>query len=123
MNSLELDFIGSIGHLITALAFLGLALFVVVRWHKAAFSTVMLAAASATTCAWGLAVARDFHGGAFIGRLSETLEVARSCGWLVLVLGLLYWVQPVWRVTSAIALLTFAAGVAAFTVFIGSVPG
>ncbi len=122
MNNTELT-IGALSHAVTALGFLGLAVFALIRWNRRAFSTSIFALAGAASCAWALAVARDLDAGAYIGRLSQLLEIARSSAWLVLLLGLLYWIQPVWRVTAAFGIVVFAVALASIAGLVGGVPG
>jgi len=122
MTAGELTQVGLLGHVATAMAYLGLALLVVLRGRSTTLSGAMLALASAATFVWAAAVVYDLYVGPDLGPIAQVFEVVRSCGWLVMILSLLYWMAPVRRTSWAAAVGGVCVSVAALTVFLRDVP-
>src|SRR5579864_8586366 len=112
--TIDLLHAGLVGYAAAAAAYLGL-LILAVRWWNRALSGVLLITASAMTCLWAGVTAYSLHASASVGPLAEALEVLCSAGWMLLLLGLLYWIRPARRLTWAIAIAGIAALLAALT--------
>ena len=110
---------GFLGHAAAAATFLALALFVAATPRRGAFSGLMIAVGSIASGVWAAAVAYDFHTDAVIGPVAQVLEIVRSCGWMVLLLGLLNWIPPVRRSSMAVVIVAICAIVAALTMMNG----
>jgi putative PEP-CTERM system histidine kinase len=91
---------GFFGYAGTAAAYLVLTL-LAVRWWNGSLAGVLLTAASATTCLWTGITAYSLYARASVGHLAEALEILSRAGWILLLLGLLYWIPPVRRLTWA----------------------
>ena len=103
--------VGFITHAGAALGYLVLAL-LVIYWRSTALSGLMLVLASLATMLWGAAVAYDLYHGPQVSVLSQILELARSCSWLMATLTALYWLPPVRRTTLGYLVIGFGICVA-----------
>jgi putative PEP-CTERM system histidine kinase len=122
MTAEQLTLAGFYGHAAAAVAYLLLALLVAVAPRKNAFSGVVLGLAATATFLWAAVIAYDFGTDEVIGYAAEILEIARSCGWIVLLLGLLYWLPPVQRTSWAAAVIGICAAIAVLTVSASGAP-
>ena len=114
MMTADLVNAGLFGYAATAAAYFVLVL-LAVRWWNRALSGFLLIAASATTCLWAGVTAYDLGANATIDPLGEALEVLSEAAWMLLLLSLLYWIRPLRRVTSAVAIVGIAVLLAALT--------
>lgn len=103
MHALSLIQAGFVGHLVAAGGYLLLA-FLIIGWWEYRLAGLLMAVASLATALWAAVIARDLWGASAIGPAGEILEIARSCGWLVLLASLLYWVSPVARSSWAVVI-------------------
>ena len=106
--------VGFITHTSAAVGYLALAL-LVIYWRSTALSGLMLVLASVATTLWGASVAFDLHHGDHVSVLSQILEIARSCGWLMATLSALHWISPVRRATWGYLIIGFGVCVAILT--------
>jgi putative PEP-CTERM system histidine kinase len=113
---------GFAGHVAAAAGYMFLALLVVCWWNNV-LPALMLAAASLATTLWAAVTAYDLYHGTHVDALSQVLEIARSCSWIVLLLTLLYWMPPVRRSSWAAAIVALGMCVAVLTVLFGNAPG
>jgi len=118
MTSSSLIQAGFIGHLVTAAGYLALAIFVVFWWQRV-LAGMALAFASFATSAWAAATAYGLFSDNTIGWLGQALEIVRTCGWLALLLSLLYWMAPVIRSTWATAAIGLGLIITAANLLIG----
>src|SRR5215469_12927088 len=98
MISIDVIGAGFFGYAATAAAYFVLFL-LVVRWWNRALSGGLLMAASAMTSLWAGTTAYSLRANETMGPLAEALEVLCSAGWMLLLLGLLYWIPPARRLT------------------------
>jgi putative PEP-CTERM system histidine kinase len=117
----ELIYAGTLGHFAAAAAYLLLSA-LVLYWRNTTLSGVMLVAASLVTSLWAGWAAHDLVNGTISTPAAQALEVARSCGWMLLALSLLNWVPPVQRSSWASVVIGFGICVAAFTLAFGEGP-
>src|ERR1700722_10675459 len=120
MSLTQLTQVGFFGHGITALAYLGFALLAFVARRRTRSSGLMLALASAATCLWAAVVAYDFGSDTTIGPAGQVLELVRTCGWMVLLLGLLNWITPVHRSSWAAAIVGICTILGVLVVILGA---
>ena len=112
---------GIVGYAGAAFAYLFLTA-LVLYWWNSTFARLMLAVATVTTLLWAGATAMALHGAFDFGWAAEILGVARSCTWAILLLSLLYWLSPVRRSATAVAIIALGVAVAAGTVAFGRLP-
>src|SRR5579864_9377469 len=93
---------GVIGYATAAAGYLLLGALVVFYWESA-LARLTLALAAFATAVWAGATAYSLYADGAVEWLSQLLEIARACGWLFLLLSLLYWVSPAQRSTWAAA--------------------
>ncbi|MGH7089304.1 MAG: XrtA/PEP-CTERM system histidine kinase PrsK, partial [Stellaceae bacterium] len=91
------------------MAYLSLAALVLGYWRRRALPGVMLSVSCVASGLWAVFSAYDYAHAFALAPLTQVLEIARSCCWAALVLGLLYWIKPVGRTTIAAALLVLCA--------------
>ena len=105
---------GLLGYAATAAAYLVLTL-LALRWWNRALSGFLLIGASAMTCIWASATAYELYIGTSAGALAGALEAFHSAGWILLLLGSLYWISPLRRLTWAVALAGLSGVIASLT--------
>ncbi len=115
---MELITAGVLGHIGSAAGYLLLGL-LVLYWWNGTLASALLVTASLTTALWGAVVAYQLHSGIVDGSLAQVLEIVRNCGWMLLLLGLLYWLPPLQRSSLAFAIVGAAILVGALTLFFG----
>ena len=119
MTADQLAQAGFLGCAAAALGYLGLALFIVFFRRRAAFSGLFLVLACLASAVWLAVAAYDFRAGLISEPIVEVLSIVRDLGWMVLLLGLLYWVPPVWRSSLATIVFALCVGLASFIVMFG----
>jgi len=115
MMTIDVVRAGLFGYAATAAAFLVL-FFLALRWWNQALSGLLLIGASAITGLWAGATAYSLYANASVGPLAEGLELLCGSSWIVVLLGLLFWIAPVRRLTWAAATAGIAVLFAALTV-------
>jgi putative PEP-CTERM system histidine kinase len=94
---------GLVGHLATAIGYF-LLTFLIIGWWEYRLAGLLMAVASLATSLWAAVIAHHLWIGSAPGSAGEVLEIARSCGWLILLVSLLYWVSPVARSSWAVVI-------------------
>jgi putative PEP-CTERM system histidine kinase len=110
---------GLAGHVAAAGAYFALAV-LVLWWRHRTFSGLLLSGASLITALWAGATAYALYRGTDILGLSRALEIARSCSWMLVLLGLLYWMPPSRRSAIAIGIVGFGLAMVALTLVLDS---
>jgi putative PEP-CTERM system histidine kinase len=119
MVTRELIYAGVLGHSAATAAYLLLSL-LVLYWRNKTLSGLILASASLATALWSAVSAYDLVNGTVNSAALQVLEVIRNCGWMLLVLSLLYWVPPAQRSGWASILVGLGTCVVALTLFFGA---
>jgi putative PEP-CTERM system histidine kinase len=114
----QLTHAGFLGYGTAAAGYFLLAL-LVAYWSNRVLSGLLLFAASTATSLWAGATAYDLSVGTDISALSHMLQIARSCLWLLLLLGLLHWLSPRERSSWAMAIIGLCAFTAGLTLLFG----
>ncbi|MFZ0694132.1 MAG: PEP-CTERM system histidine kinase PrsK, partial [Alphaproteobacteria bacterium] len=117
MATIELVNAGLLGYTGAAVGYLLLTL-LVTYWWKRDLSGALLIAASFATCAWAATTAYGLRFGT-IGQASQILEIVRTSSWMLLPLGLLFWMPPVRRLAWASVIVGAGVAVVALTFFLG----
>jgi putative PEP-CTERM system histidine kinase len=115
----EVIYAGVLGLSAAAAAYLLLSL-LVLYWRNKTLSRVILASACLATALWSAVSAYDLVNGTVNSAALQALEVVRNCGWMLLVLSLLYWVPPAQRSSAASILVGLGTCVAALSSFFGA---
>lgn len=99
--------VGFYGHALAATSYFVVALLTLFYWRRFTFAGITLAVACVATSLWALLSALDYGAKIPLAPLVEALEIVRTFCWVILALGLLYWLPPVRRTTLAAVLLVF----------------
>jgi putative PEP-CTERM system histidine kinase len=120
MTAISLTQAGLTGYLAAAAGYLVFAL-LVLFWWEYRLAGLITATASFATSLWATTTAYALYTG-HIGWASQSFEIARSCGWLVLLISVLHWVPPVRRSGFAAVLVGFGAAAIGLTLLLGANP-